>query len=107
MARLLLEETGRAAVVPAERLPMDVVAVGSLVKFRDAGSRVTQRVRLVLPAAADIGDGRISVLSLVGAGLVGLATGQSIDWPTQGGRMRRLSILRVDRSAAAAGLLAS
>jgi RNA polymerase sigma-70 factor (ECF subfamily) len=104
VARLLMEETGRADVVSAEQLPMDVAAVGSLVKFHDAVSQVTQRVQLALPAAANIGEGRISVLSLVGAGLIGLATGQSIDWPTQGGRMRRLSVLRVDpaeRSAAA------
>jgi regulator of nucleoside diphosphate kinase len=102
VARLLMEETDRAEVVPAERMPADIVTVGSRVEFRDAGSGATHRVQLVLPAEADIGKGRISVLSLVGAGLVGLAAGQSIDWPTQDGRMRRLTVLGVAPAPSAA-----
>jgi len=102
VARLLKEETDRAEVVSAERLPTDSVAVGSLVDFRDATSGGRQRVRLVLPAAAAAGEGRVSVLSLVGAGLIGLSAGQSIDWPTQGGRIRRLSVLRVGAAPARA-----
>jgi regulator of nucleoside diphosphate kinase len=96
VARLLLEETDRAEVVPAEQVPADVVAVGSEVEFRDAAAGEARRVRVVLPHEADIAEGRVSVLSLVGAGLVGLSEGQSIDWPTQDGRLRRLTVLRVD-----------
>ncbi len=96
VARLLLEETDRAEVVPAEQVPADVVAVGSEVEFRDAAAGETRRIQVVLPHEADIAEGRVSVLSLVGAGLVGLSEGQSIDWPTQDGRLRRLTVLRVE-----------
>jgi regulator of nucleoside diphosphate kinase len=96
VARLLMEETGRAELVPAARLPEDIVALGSVVDFHDTLSGALRQAQLVLPAAADAGEGRISVLSLVGAGLIGLAAGQAIDWPTQDGRMRRLSVLRVE-----------
>lgn len=41
------------------------------------------------------------MLSLVGAGLVGLAEGDAIDWPTQDGRLRRLTVLRVDNTSKA------
>ncbi|HWX50686.1 MAG TPA: nucleoside diphosphate kinase regulator [Roseomonas sp.] len=95
VARLLLEETDRADVVPARQLPADVVAVGSVVEFRAAHAGEERKVQLVLPGEADIALGRISVLSLVGAGLLGLSEGQSIDWPTQDGRLRRLTVLRV------------
>ncbi len=109
VARLLLEEADRAEVVPAGHLPPDVVALGSRVEFRDAATGETRWVQLVLPGEADIDQGRISVLSLVGAGLVGLTAGDSIDWPTQDGRLRRLTVLRVengDRDPAEAGAAA-
>ncbi|MGG5823862.1 nucleoside diphosphate kinase regulator [Falsiroseomonas sp. HW251] len=95
-AKLLLEEADRADLVPACRLPRDVVALGSYVLFVDEASGVTRRVQIVMPAEADIGQGRISVLSLVGAGLIGLRPGQAIDWPTQHGVMRRLQVLSVE-----------
>lgn len=94
-ARLLLEEADRARLVPESRLPADVVALGSRVTFTDASNGVTRTVQVVLPAEADIGLGRISILSLVGAGLIGLRAGQSIDWPMQDGRLRRLTVTEV------------
>lgn len=101
VARLLMEEADRAEVVPAGRLPAGVVAVGSLVEFRDEATGEARRVQVVLPGQADIAEGRISVLSLVGAGLMGLSEGHSIDWPTQDGRLRRLTVLRVAPAAEA------
>ncbi|HWL79545.1 MAG TPA: nucleoside diphosphate kinase regulator [Roseomonas sp.] len=95
VADLLMEEVDRAEVVPSGRVPAGVVAVGSTVEFCDATTSATRRVQIVLPGAADIATGRISVLSLVGAGLIGLSEGQSIDWPTQDGRVRRLTVVRV------------
>jgi regulator of nucleoside diphosphate kinase len=95
-ARLLMEEADRADLVPAARLPGDVVALGSHVLFTDGSNGITRRVQLVLPAEADIGQGRISILSLVGAGLIGLKAGQSIDWPMQDGRERRLTVVKVE-----------
>jgi regulator of nucleoside diphosphate kinase len=94
-ARLLMEEADRAELVPAARLPAHVVALGSQVVFTDEGNGVTRRVQVVLPSEADIGQGRISILSLVGAGLIGLKAGQAIDWPLQDGRLRRLRVLEV------------
>jgi regulator of nucleoside diphosphate kinase len=103
VARLLMEETDRADVVPADQVPANVVAVGSMVEFTDAGSGETRRVQVVLPGQTDIEAGRISILSLVGAGLIGLSEGQTIDWPTQDGRLRRLTVLRVEPPATAEG----
>jgi regulator of nucleoside diphosphate kinase len=103
VARLLLEEAERAEVVPAGEVPADVVGVGSWVEFRDAVTGEARRVQVVLPGEADIETGRISVLSLVGAGLMGMTRGQSIDWPTQDGRLRRLTVLRVETAASGAG----
>ena len=50
----------------------------------------------VAARAADIDAGRISALSYVGAGLIGLPEGQSILWPDPSGATRRLTPVLVE-----------
>ncbi len=95
VAELLLEEIGRARLVPSGKVPPDVVAMYSHLEYRDEATGATRFVQLVYPHEADIAQGRISVLTLVGAALLGVAAGSSILWPTQDGRERRLTVLRV------------
>ncbi|MET0361648.1 MAG: nucleoside diphosphate kinase regulator [Sphingobium sp.] len=98
VSALLLTEIGRAAVRPADRVAEDVVTMGSVVDFTDTASGATRTVQLVYPRDADIEAGRISILTPVGAGLIGLRPGQSILWPDRGGRERTLTIDRVRRT---------
>ncbi len=94
-AGLLLDEIERADIRPDAKVPANVVRMGSTVEFLDEAHGVTRTVQLVLPAEADIAAGRVSVLTPVGAGLIGLAEGQSILWPDREGVKRPLRILRV------------
>jgi regulator of nucleoside diphosphate kinase len=89
----LLYELERADVVPNERVPRDVVRMGSRVTFRSGDD--VREVGLVYPAEADIAQGLISVLTPVGTALIGLRAGQSITWRTRDGRKQVLTILRV------------
>ena len=43
----------------------------------------------------DIAHGRISVLTPVGAALIGLSAGDSITWETRKGEVRRLTVLNI------------
>lgn len=95
VSALLLREIERAQVVPAEAVPPDVVTMHAHVAYRDEATGETRAVQLVYPHEADIAAGRISVLTLIGAALLGLAAGQSILCPTQDGRERRLTVLEV------------
>ncbi|QWT14395.1 nucleoside diphosphate kinase regulator [Sphingobium xenophagum] len=97
VAELLLAEINRAKVVQDSRLPGDVVAMQSIVKFVDEASDAERTLQLVYPQAADIEAGRISILSLVGAGLLGLRPGQSISWPDRAGKQRALRIIEVNQ----------
>lgn len=97
VAELLLGELNRAKVVQDSRLPADIVAMQSTVKFVDETSGVERTLQLVYPQDADIEAGRISILSLVGAGLLGLRPGQSISWPNRAGKQRALRIMEVDQ----------
>ncbi len=99
VAGLLLAEIERARILPAADMPPDVVTMGAEVEFADARSGERRAVRLVWPAEADIEAGRISVLTPIGAGLIGLSPGQSIEWPDRDGNTRRLSVLGVRQPA--------
>lgn len=90
----LAAELERARVVADDRLAAGTVRMGTVVRFSldDAEPRV---VRLVYPGEADIEKGRISVLTPVGAALIGLSAGQSIDWTDRDGKRRRLNVLEV------------
>lgn len=89
----LLYELDRASIVADASLPGDVVRMGSLVRFRTG--RDERTALLVYPAEADIAAGRISVLTPVGAALIGLRTGQSISFRTRDGRPQMLTVLCV------------
>ncbi len=99
---LLLQEIDRAKITPAARVPRDVVTMHSQVEFVDEANGAARMVELVYPADADISAGRVSILTPVGAGLIGMREGQSILWPDRDGQQRRLSIVKVMRPAAAA-----
>ena len=91
---VLAEELSRATVVPVERVPGDVVRMHSLVTYVVEGLGERRQVQLVFPDESDPACGKISVLAPVGAALLGLRTGQSIDGPFPDGRMRRLCVER-------------
>ena len=94
---LLLDEIDRAAICVRAAIPPDVVTMGSTVTFTDARSGTERTLRLVYPAEANIAEGRISILTPVGAGLIGLSVGQSINWPDRGGIEHRLTIVAVEQ----------
>lgn len=93
---MLLQEIDRAEVRPDAQMPDHVVRMRSTVRFEDDAHGAARSVLLVYPKEADIEAGKISVLSLVGAGLIGLSPGQTIQWPDRDGHERLLRILKVE-----------
>lgn len=102
VSELLIRETSRAKLHAASKVPPDVVTMGSSVEFVDEGNGASRTVQLVYPPEADISAGRISILTPVGAGLIGLREGQSILWPDREGQERRLTIIKVTQLERAA-----
>jgi len=98
----LLDELRRADVMPDDQVGTEVAGIGSHVEFVDrriAPARV-RRAQLVLPEEAD-GREKLSVLSELGAALLGLAPGQSIVWPDRRGGTDHLTVVAVRRVASA------
>lgn len=98
-SRMLLEEIDRAQGCTRAELPADVVTMNSVVTFLDEATGETHEAKLVYPAEADADAGRLSILTPVGAGLIGLRTGQFIVWPNLSGQHRQLKVLSVVQPA--------
>jgi regulator of nucleoside diphosphate kinase len=92
LSRTIFDEIDRAQIHADKDLPAHVVAIGSEVEFVDERNGEVRRMTLVLPGEAEVEAGRISVMSPMGVGLIGLSEGQSIDWPYPDGRPRTLRI---------------
>ena len=95
VAAMLLEEIERAWLHQQDTLPEDVVTLGSEVEFVDAKTHQLRKVKLALPVDANIAEGRISILTPMGAALYGSKQGSAIDWPDLDGNKRRITIVRV------------
>jgi regulator of nucleoside diphosphate kinase len=99
-AEFLSREVERANVVSPPQMLPGVVAMGSEVEFRDDTTGQVRRVTLVYPHEADVSAGRISVLTPIGAALIGLSVSQSIEWETLLGERRSLTVLSVGSGSA-------
>ena len=95
VAAMLLEEIERAELHEPATLPETAVTIGSEIDFVDERTHQMRTVELVLPVFANIAQGRVSILTPMGAALYGLRAGTSIDWPDLDGHERRIRILRV------------
>ena len=94
VAQELLDEMERAKVVDAAAVPADVVRMGSTATFTSDDGH-TRTLKLVYPVDESLDDHRISVLTPVGAALIGLAVGQSISWTARDGKHHRLTVTKV------------
>jgi regulator of nucleoside diphosphate kinase len=93
VASALQSEMERAQVVPADALPATVVQMGSSADILADGQQ--RRMTLVYPGEADFAQGKISILTPIGAALIGLSPGQSIAWTARDGRRHQLTVLAV------------
>ena len=96
VAAMLLEEIERAELHDADEMPVGHVRLNSRVTFVDDKTSRVREVQLVMPADANISEGRISILTPMGAALYGLSRESCISWPDLEGNERPIRILRVE-----------
>ncbi len=94
-AEFLAREIERAEILPADQPMRNVVSMQSEVTFRDDISGQVRTVTLVYPEDADVGAGKISVLTPIGAALIGLSPGHTIEFQTPAGGWRSLTVVKV------------
>tara|TARA_R110002072_G_scaffold23437_6_gene81136 strand:- start:6592 stop:6972 length:381 start_codon:yes stop_codon:yes gene_type:complete len=89
---LLYDELDAAIVVEDDLLPDDVVRMNTTIRFVDLDTGVESTVELVYPHEVQGDARRVSILAPVGAALIGLRAGETIEWPLPNGRHRRLEV---------------
>lgn len=99
VAEFLADELTRAEIVKDEEFDPNIVRMGSRVTYVDEVTGRTRTVTLVYPDAADIDQNRISILTPIGAALIGLSPGQSITWPLPDGRVGSLKVIAVSNDS--------
>lgn len=92
-----------ADIVPGKNIAPDVVTVNSTVSFRDEATESVHRVTVVYPNEMSIGHRRISVLSPVGAALLGKRAGSVAQVALPDGTHREIRVLEVHYQPEASG----
>lgn len=92
----LLREIDRATVVaPKVAILTDVVTMNTQVFYTDEATGAQQHLNLVYPQEAGGCICCVSILAPIGTALLGLATGQTIEWDFPDGAHRRLHVDQV------------
>jgi len=99
---ILAREVDRARVVDEDDPDQKFVQLHSRIEYVDLTSGRTRVVEVVPPDEADIDQHRVSVLSPVGAALIGLKTGDSYAWTGEDGRPHVLVVVALESRHGAA-----
>lgn len=91
----LLDELARAQVVSDDDVSPHVVLMNTKVRFRDNETGREMVATLMYPKDAAGQENAISVLTPVGAALLGMSAGQTISYETIDGRTKTLAVLEV------------
>jgi regulator of nucleoside diphosphate kinase len=91
----LVRELIRAAPMDDESAAEDVATMHSRVMFREEGRGTAGIVTLVYPGERDLYDDAMSVLTPLGAALLGLSEGQSISYPGPHGGLKTVTVITV------------
>jgi len=91
-AEFLAREVDRAELSDDTATVQSLVTMGSEVVYRDDETGKTRTVILVYPDEADLDAGKISVLTPIGAALIGLSVNQSIEFETPTGATRSVTV---------------
>ncbi|MHB8708071.1 MAG: nucleoside diphosphate kinase regulator [Desulfuromonadales bacterium] len=84
----LQEEIEQSRIVNSRQIPPDVVTINSRIRLCDLDADQEMILTLVLPAAANFAEGRLSVASPIGTAILGYAAGDTIEWNVPSGTKR-------------------
>jgi regulator of nucleoside diphosphate kinase len=103
LADMLDALLARAAIVPAETIPQDVVTMNSSVLCTLEGEHEPRKWTLVYPDAADFDAGQLSVLSPVGTALLGARAGETVSYRLPDGREQHVTVVELSYQPEANG----
>ncbi|RXK85756.1 GreA/GreB family elongation factor [Filimonas effusa] len=90
----LSSELKRAIVVNKAAFPSHAIRLGSRVSVLDLTTNKVVEFTLVMPADANMQRNKVSILTPIGAALIGFRKGEEVQWQVPGG-LKRFRILDV------------
>lgn len=90
----LAHELSRAVIVPKEAFPKQGIRLNSRVWVLDMDTQKVLAFTIVMPEHADIRQQKISVLTPMGAALIGFRKAEEVQWKVPAG-LKRFRILDV------------
>ncbi|MBS1781471.1 MAG: GreA/GreB family elongation factor [Bacteroidetes bacterium] len=99
-------ELKRAVVVSKDAFPTHAVRINSKVSVLDITTDRVLEFMLVMPAHADMQRNKVSILTPMGAALIGFRKGEEVQWTLPGG-LKRFRILDVINQSDANGTKAT
>ena len=93
-AMTLSSELKRAVIVAEDAFPPHAIRLGSKVSILDLATNKIVEFTLVMPAHAAMQSGKVSILTPMGAALIGFRKGEEVQWRVPGG-LKRFRILNV------------
>jgi regulator of nucleoside diphosphate kinase len=91
----LSNELKRAVIVTKEAFPLHTIRLGSKVSVLDIVTSKIVEFTLVMPAHADIQKDKVSILTPMGAAIIGFRKGEEVQWQVPAG-LKRFRILNVE-----------
>jgi regulator of nucleoside diphosphate kinase len=93
-AAMLLSEISRATIIDSDFPLPDVVAPHRNVEIHDNIANVKKRLQLIYPGDSETNRDAISVLSPLGAALIGLSVGDTFEWCNMYGDRHSITVLQ-------------
>lgn len=90
----LAHEINRAVIVKKDAFPANTVRLNSKVAVLDLGTDRVIEFKLVMPEKADMKLNKVSVITPIGAALIGFRKGEEVQWKVPAG-LKRFRILDV------------
>lgn len=90
----LAHELKRAVIVNKDAFPLHAIKLNSRVSILDQDTQRVHEFTLVMPEHADIRQNKVSVITPMGAALIGFRKGEEVKWKVPAG-LKRFRILDV------------
>jgi regulator of nucleoside diphosphate kinase len=93
-ANQLSQELDRAIISNEGELDSSVIRINSFVTIEDVKAKKQMKIQIVLPSAADVKEGKISILAPLSVAIIGFKQNDEVDWELPAG-IKTLRIVAV------------
>jgi regulator of nucleoside diphosphate kinase len=81
----LSAELGRASIVKKNKFPAHAIRINSRVQILDQETGASRDLCIVMPQDANIKENKVSIISPIGAALIGFRKGDTVQWEVPAG----------------------